>query len=66
VHVCVKVGEILNDERRLNVAVTRARHKLIFVGSASGLRCYAPIDQLLSHILEPCQVSLMLRVVILD
>jgi len=56
----VQVGEILNDERRLNVAVTRARHKLVFIGSASGLRCYAPVDQLLSHILQPCHVSLTL------
>ena len=54
------MGEILNDERRLNVAITRACHKLIFVGSVSGLRCYAPLDRLLSQILAPSQVSSVL------
>ncbi len=27
------IGELLNDWRRINVALTRAKHKLVFVGS---------------------------------
>ncbi|KAM3876969.1 DNA replication ATP-dependent helicase/nuclease DNA2 [Diretmus argenteus] len=44
------LGELLKDWRRLNVAVTRAKHKLLMVGSGSTLRRYAPLEKLLSHL----------------
>ncbi|XP_037512396.1 LOW QUALITY PROTEIN: DNA replication ATP-dependent helicase/nuclease DNA2-like [Rhipicephalus sanguineus] len=47
-----KDTEILNDQRRLTVAVSRARHKLIIVGSSSTLRKYKPFEKLLSFLRE--------------
>ncbi|KAM7423902.1 hypothetical protein PAMA_000323 [Pampus argenteus] len=44
------LGELLKDWRRLNVAITRAKHKLLMVGSASTLRRYAPVQKLLDHL----------------
>ncbi|XP_055363244.1 DNA replication ATP-dependent helicase/nuclease DNA2 isoform X2 [Betta splendens] len=44
------LGELLKDWRRLNVAITRAKHKLLMVGSASTLRRYAPVEKLLNHL----------------
>ncbi|XP_042212510.1 DNA replication ATP-dependent helicase/nuclease dna2-like, partial [Homarus americanus] len=42
------VGDILQDERRLNVAVTRAKYKLIMVGDAATLHLYPPFRKLKS------------------
>ncbi|XP_040891636.1 DNA replication ATP-dependent helicase/nuclease DNA2 [Toxotes jaculatrix] len=44
------LGELLKDWRRLNVAITRAKHKLLMVGSATTLRRYAPVEKLLNHL----------------
>ena len=44
------VSEILKDKRRLNVAITRAKHKLILVGHCPTLRKYPVVDQLLELI----------------
>ncbi|XP_038150568.1 DNA replication ATP-dependent helicase/nuclease DNA2 [Cyprinodon tularosa] len=44
------LGELLKDWRRLNVAVTRAKHKLLMVGSATTLRRYSPVEKLLQHL----------------
>ena len=46
---------ILGDLRRLNVALTRAKHKLILVGSQRMLRTHEPTAQLLKT-LRPEQV----------
>ncbi|XP_077570114.1 DNA replication ATP-dependent helicase/nuclease DNA2 isoform X1 [Stigmatopora nigra] len=45
-----KLGELLKDWRRLNVAITRAKHKLLMVGSACTLRRYTPVAKLLGHL----------------
>ncbi|XP_037660608.1 DNA replication ATP-dependent helicase/nuclease DNA2 [Choloepus didactylus] len=44
------LGELLRDWRRLNVAITRAKHKLILLGCVSSLNCYPPLEKLLSHL----------------
>ncbi|KAM4743543.1 DNA replication ATP-dependent helicase/nuclease DNA2 [Anableps anableps] len=44
------LGELLKDWRRLNVAITRAKHKLLMVGSATTLRRYSPVEKLLHHL----------------
>lgn len=42
--------EILEDKRRLTVAITRAKHKLIVIGDATALEQYAPFKCLIGHI----------------
>lgn len=42
--------EILEDKRRLTVAITRAKHKLIVIGDAAALEQYAPFKCLIGHI----------------
>ncbi|XP_066098703.1 DNA replication ATP-dependent helicase/nuclease DNA2 isoform X2 [Saccopteryx bilineata] len=44
------LGELLKDWRRLNVAITRAKHKLILLGSVSSLNHYPPLGKLLFHL----------------
>ncbi|XP_036294221.1 DNA replication ATP-dependent helicase/nuclease DNA2 [Pipistrellus kuhlii] len=44
------LGELLKDWRRLNVAITRAKHKLILLGSVSSLNRYPPLEKLLCHL----------------
>nr|XP_028682409.1 DNA replication ATP-dependent helicase/nuclease DNA2 isoform X3 [Macaca mulatta] len=44
------VGELLKDWRRLNVAITRAKHKLILLGCVPSLNCYPPLEKLLNHL----------------
>nr|KAF6455662.1 DNA replication helicase/nuclease 2 [Rousettus aegyptiacus] len=43
-------GELLKDWRRLNVAITRAKHKLILLGCVPSLYCYPPLEKLLYHL----------------
>ncbi|XP_005876864.1 PREDICTED: DNA replication ATP-dependent helicase/nuclease DNA2 isoform X1 [Myotis brandtii] len=44
------LGELLKDWRRLNVAITRAKHKLILLGCVSSLNRYPPLGKLLCHL----------------
>ncbi|XP_073948373.1 DNA replication ATP-dependent helicase/nuclease DNA2-like [Choristoneura fumiferana] len=43
----VKEGEVLNDQRRLAVGVTRAKHKLLVVGNSTALQRYEPLKRLI-------------------
>lgn len=45
-----KKGELLRDWRRLNVALTRAKHKLIMVGCYRNLIEYEPCEKLLKYL----------------
>ncbi|XP_032697627.1 DNA replication ATP-dependent helicase/nuclease DNA2 isoform X3 [Lontra canadensis] len=44
------LGELLKDWRRLNVAITRAKHKLILLGCVPSLNRYPPLEKLLHHL----------------
>ncbi|MEQ2264568.1 hypothetical protein XENORESO_012835 [Xenotaenia resolanae] len=54
------LGELLKDWRRLNVAITRAKHKLLMVGSATTLRRYSPVEKLLHHLQQENMISFTL------
>ncbi|XP_026740517.1 DNA replication ATP-dependent helicase/nuclease DNA2 [Trichoplusia ni] len=43
----VKEGEVLNDQRRLAVSVTRAKHKFLIIGNSEALRRYEPLQRLI-------------------
>ncbi|XP_078421971.1 DNA replication ATP-dependent helicase/nuclease DNA2 isoform X2 [Cetorhinus maximus] len=45
-----KLGELLKDWRRLNVALTRPKHKLVMMGCMPTLCQYAPFKKLLDHL----------------
>lgn len=53
------VGELLNNWRRINVAITRAKTKMIFVGSARTLRGSAVFDRLLAALSREGRVHSM-------
>ncbi|XP_074965605.1 DNA replication ATP-dependent helicase/nuclease DNA2 isoform X2 [Phalacrocorax aristotelis] len=44
------LGTLLKDWRRLNVAITRAKHKLIMVGCVPSLCRYPPLEKLLCYL----------------
>jgi DNA replication ATP-dependent helicase Dna2 len=48
----LKEFEILNDKRRLTVAITRAKKKLIMIGCVENLVRYKPLCSLISFIKE--------------
>ncbi|KAK1791837.1 hypothetical protein P4O66_013810 [Electrophorus voltai] len=56
-HTDGNLGELLKDWRRLNVAITRAKHKLLMIGSAPTLRLYAPLEKLLAHMQQENMIS---------
>jgi DNA replication ATP-dependent helicase Dna2 len=43
-------SSILNDIRRLNVAITRAKHKLVLVGNKHVLKDYDPILRIMNYL----------------
>ena len=47
-----KEFEILNDKRRLTVAITRAKEKLVLIGSVSNLVRYKPVACLIAALKE--------------
>lgn len=51
--------EILEDQRRLTVAVTRAKHKLIMVGDMKALESYTPFKILLKGMSGMNKISLV-------
>uniref|UniRef100_H3D8F0 DNA replication ATP-dependent helicase/nuclease n=1 Tax=Tetraodon nigroviridis TaxID=99883 RepID=H3D8F0_TETNG len=56
------LGELLKDWRRLNVAITRAKSKLLMLGSATTLRRYAPVEKLLNHLQRENLISFVERI----
>ncbi len=48
----VQTGQLLKDWRRINVALTRAKHKLILVGSLSTLRQAPLLESMLDYLVE--------------
>ncbi|XP_012156985.1 DNA replication ATP-dependent helicase/nuclease DNA2 isoform X2 [Ceratitis capitata] len=51
-------AEILADKRRLTVAITRAKRKLLLIGDAECLAKYTPFHLLLAHIPSYCKLQL--------
>ncbi|XP_018422579.1 PREDICTED: DNA replication ATP-dependent helicase/nuclease DNA2 [Nanorana parkeri] len=47
-----KLGDLLKDWRRLNVALTRAKHKLIMVGCVPTLSRFDSLQQLISYLIS--------------
>ncbi|XP_078492398.1 DNA replication ATP-dependent helicase/nuclease DNA2 [Ciona intestinalis] len=45
-----KKGELLNDWRRLNVGITRAKHKLVMVGCTRSLMEYEPCKKIIEYV----------------
>ncbi|XP_017073821.1 DNA replication ATP-dependent helicase/nuclease DNA2 [Drosophila eugracilis] len=51
-------AEILEDQRRLTVAITRAKNKLIVLGDIECLEQYGPFRRLFKHIPDRCRLKL--------
>lgn len=56
---CNRDMEILEDKRRLTVAITRAKLKLIIVGDITCIEQYKPFRALLQYIPRLCQLQLI-------
>ena len=53
---------VLKDLKRINVAFTRAKCKMILVGSFSALKDVSPIDKIVKKMREKDQLKNILRV----
>lgn len=51
-------AEILEDKRRLTVAITRSKHKLIIVGDLSCIEQYTPFQTLIQRVPGFCKLKL--------
>lgn len=51
-------AEILEDKRRLTVAITRSKHKLILIGDSACIQQYTPFQTLIQHIPGFCKLKL--------
>ncbi|KAF5272783.1 hypothetical protein FQA39_LY07810 [Lamprigera yunnana] len=51
-------NEILEDKRRLTVAITRAKYKFILIGDLETIRQYSPFEMLLNLLDEDCFIYL--------
>lgn len=54
-----KNNEILEDQRRLTVAITRAKHKLIMVGDTVSLDTYRPFKILMNSMSKMNKINLV-------
>lgn len=54
-----KSNEILEDQRRLTVAITRAKHKFIMVGDTATLTQYGPFKRLLDNMNDMSKIHLI-------
>lgn len=54
-----KSNEILEDQRRLTVAITRAKHKLIMIGDIVLLEGYGPFKALISSMSKMNKINLV-------
>lgn len=52
-------NEILEDQRRLTVAITRAKHKLILIGDTISLENYRPFKTLISGMSKMNKINLI-------
>lgn len=52
-------NEILEDQRRLTVAITRAKHKLIMVGDTASLEIYRPFKTLITSMSKMNKINLV-------
>lgn len=52
-------NEILEDQRRLTVAITRAKHKLIMVGDTASLDNYRPFRMLITSMSKMNKINLI-------
>lgn len=50
--------EILEDQRRLTVAITRSKHKLIMIGDVESLQIYTPFQGLFQSLTGMCKIKL--------
>ncbi|KAM5140441.1 DNA replication ATP-dependent helicase/nuclease DNA2 [Mantella aurantiaca] len=56
-----KLGDLLKDWRRLNVALTRAKHKLIMLGCVPTLSRFDSLQQLISYLRSENLISFLKR-----